>query len=419
MSAVREVIKRSLPSVARKALIAARDKLAPPPLEAIVLHDYQALVDPSPRPRFNLVLPSVNPAWAFGGVTTAIDVFLEIGRRTGVDLRIVLDDFGPVDRSVVDARAVRAGIEPSVIDILGRTAEVPPLEVRAGDVFMPQNWWTALNIRRVVAEQPQRFGGPIAPYVYIVQDYEPAFYPFSSTHMAARAALDPRQPAWAVFNTGELYGYVAAQGHKADRAYVFEPKLSDGLRPFLARAKPPKEKRILVYGRPQIPRNCYPALERALKAWTARFPEFADWEVVSAGLPHPPLPIGHGRAMRSLGKLSLDDYAQLLMTTGVGLSLMASPHPSYPPLEMAHFGVRTVTNTYANKDLGGSHQNIFSAPDIMPDTLADGLGQACRMVQDDPMAGWAAKSLRPSFLEPGPYAFLDELAADLKRLVWR
>ncbi len=40
---------------------------------------------------------------------------------------------------------------------------------------------------------------------------------------------------------------------------------------------------MLVYGRPAAPLNCFPALVMGLRAWTERYPSFADWSVVSAG----------------------------------------------------------------------------------------------------------------------------------------
>ena len=55
--------------------------------------------------------------------------------------------------------------------------------------------------------------------------------------------------------------------------------------------------------------------------------------------------------MRALGKLDLDAYGSLLRESAVGLSLMVSPHPSYPPLDMAHLGLRVVTNGFGPKDL--------------------------------------------------------------------
>lgn len=157
-------------------------------------------------------------------------------------------------------------------------------------------------------------------------------------------AYEPECRYWAVINSHELYQYFIQQGHHCEKTYVFEPKLSVSMRPFVNNVQPSKERRILVYGRPSWPRNCFPAIERGLNIWAQKYPEFSDWEVVSAGQEHRVYKFGPGRSMRSLGKLPLEDYARLLQTTAVGLSLMCSPHPSYPPLEMAHFGVRTITN---------------------------------------------------------------------------
>ena len=256
------------------------------------------------------------------------------------------------------------------------------------------------------------------PLLYPIQEYEPLFYPMSSTQMMARAAFDAPWPCWGLFNSGELHGFFEAQGHRVARAFVFEPRLSPALRPFLGGEPPVKQRRILVYGRPSIPRNCFPAVEKGLRRWVALHPEFAQWDVVSAGLAHRPVPLGAGRAMRSLGKLPLDEYAAWLRGSAVGISLMASPHPSYPPLEMAHFGLRTITNSYANKDLAQSHPNIISVPDIAPDTLADALAAACAAFDAAPEAGWQAATRRPSFLDTNPMGFLDEVADALRREVW-
>jgi hypothetical protein len=419
MTSLRETLKRALPPQMREAVIEARRRLAAPPLEEIVLHAYDLRAEPSATPRLSLVIPDVAPAKAFGGVTTGLDIVFEVGKRTGADLRVILDDFGrDVDRSVVDKRARAAGVDPSEVEVVARAREVPTIGVRPSEVFCTFNWWTTLNVRGLIEAQHRAFGGPRTPLIYLVQEYEPGGYPFSSTHMMARLALDSRGPSWGVFNSSELASFVEAQGHKMTRAFVFEPRLSPSLRPFLAGEPPVKARRILVYGRPQVERNCFPAVEKALRLWAERYPEFCAWEVVSAGMPHPPAPIGRGRAMTSLGMLSLEDYAARLRTSAVGLSLMSSPHPSYPPLEMAHFGLRTVTNAYAHKDLALSHPNIISSPDISPETIAAALAQACRDFEADPGRGWRAVSGRPSFLEAGPPSCVDELALALRGEVW-
>jgi hypothetical protein len=414
MPQFRELAKRHMPVFARDLVIGMRERLSAPPLEDIVLHDYQAVVDAETRPRLSLIIPSIAADKAFGGVTTGVDVFLEIGKRTGADLRIILDDFEHrIDRSLVDKRAKDLALDPEKIEIVPRLTDTPRIGIRATDIFMSYNWWATLNIRSVVRQQHNYFGGAPRPYLYLIQEYEPLFYPFSSTHMLARLAFEPRWPCWGIFNSAYLYEYFHAQGHRVERAFVFEPRLSTGLRPFLADGSPVKKRRILVYGRPGAARNCFPAVVKGLTAWSERYPEFSEWEVLSAGLPHKPVRFGPNRVMQSLGKLPLDRYGQVLRTSAIGLSLMSSPHPSYPPLEMAHFGIRTITNRYANKDLAAAHENILSIDDIAPETIADALASACNGFNLSPEAGWRGRTHVPSFLSAAPFEFLDNIAREL------
>ncbi len=416
---LREIIKRALPDPLRQAAIRAREWAAAPPLEDIALHEYAFVADPAGGRRLNLVIPHVEPGMAFGGIATGIELLLGIGGRTGAELRILLDEFGPLqDRSVVEKAARAAGIDPGAIEIVPRTEWVPRVGVRRGDVFMGFHSWIVLNLVPLLREQQRRFGGAAMPLLYPIQEYEPLFYPMSSTHMMARAAFDLDWPCWGIFNSHELHGYFLAQGHRVAREFVFEPQLSAALRPFLASGAPEKARIVLVYGRASIPRNCFPALVKGLRRWAERYPQYAGWEVVSAGLPHRPVPFASGRAMRSRGKLPLPAYAALLRESAVGVSLMASPHPSYPPLEMAHFGVRTITNGFTGKDLSASHPNIVSVRDIGGDTLADALAECCAAFEAAPGAAWGQASLRPSFLETAPYPCLDAIAGALRAEVW-
>lgn len=62
--------------------------------------------------------------------------------------------------------------------------------------------------------------------------------------------------------------------------------------------------------------------------------------------------------------MSLEEYKELLPGFDVGISLMMSPHPSLPPLEMAAAGLMVVTNIFANKtaeSLKGISPNIIPA----------------------------------------------------------
>ena len=166
MPQFREIFKRALPDFAREAVVRLRDRLAAPPYEDIVLHDYEFAPDPDNRPRLSLVLPSILPKMAFGGVTTGIEILLEIGKRTGADLRILLDDFArTTDTSVVQKCARDVGYDPERIEIVPRTQWSPRIAVRPGDVFYSYSAWTTLNIEALLREQHRAFGGAPKPYM--------------------------------------------------------------------------------------------------------------------------------------------------------------------------------------------------------------------------------------------------------------
>ncbi len=420
MASIRATLKRFAPPAARQAVALARAKftdLALPPQEQVVLHDYQLAPDPTPGGRLTLVLPNVAPQYIFGGVATGVDFLFATARALGVRPRLVVDEFGDrSDFSYVASVGSRHALKIEDIEFVSRNAIVQPLSVRERDLFIAFNWWVALNLRGLIRQQDQHFAAlRPRPLIYIFQEYEPAFYRMSSTHMMARAALDGRDRTFGVFNSNELHSYFRAQGHAFEREFVIPLRMSKSLKAALRGADAQKDKTILVYGRPNIPRNCFPAVVEGLKAFVDRYPRYRDWSLESAGSDHKPVDLGAGKVLAPLGKLPLDRYARKLESAGVGLSLMASPHPSYPPLEMAHFGVRTVTNRYACKDLSKAHENILSIDDVLPETIADALARQCGAVVADPEGGWRSRSMLPDYLSDDAYPFLPELVVAIQK----
>jgi hypothetical protein len=71
------------------------------------------------------------------------------------------------------------------------------------------------------------------------------------------------------------------------------------------------------------------------------------------------------------------DYAALAGTADVGLCLMSSVHPSYPPLDFAASGAVVVTNRWgAKQDLSAYSDNILLGDldrEAMVATLAEGI----------------------------------------------
>lgn len=146
------------------------------------------------------------------------------------------------------------------------------------------------------------------------------------------------------------------------------------------------------------------------------YEDAGSWSIVSVGQAHPPIELGRGVTLTSRGKLSLEAYGLLLAESAIGISLMISPHPSYPPLEMAQLGLLVLTNRFDGKDLATWHTNIESLEEDSADGLARQLAVLCRAIEADPARGANGRSSRPAYLSDEPqFGFAEEVAAILRQ----
>ena len=405
MSALRDLAKRFAPRGLVRKLEPLRDFLNGPGIETYVLRDYGFRADDTTRPRLTLIIPSLSAKEAFGGVTTCLDVLEALADQVDADIRILTEAaYDPADCALGDAMRARTRVESLAGDFV--------ISTRQHEMFIAYNWWISINIEPVIGAQSAHFNQPRLPKIYLMQEYEPHFYEFSSAHLYANYAFNNSGgPMWGIFNASEFHAFYKMQGNQCDQAFVFEPRMAPRIRAFADDLKAEEKKRkILVYGRPGIPRNCFTILKAGLELWARDHGAGKDWEIVSAGMKHADIDLGNGHAIRSLGKLSLEEYGTLLRETSVGISLMASPHPSYPPLEMAHFGIRTISNAYACKDLTKRHENITSLADILPRTLAMTLAEEIAAAETDPGAALRAQSHMPDYLSDAPIDCIASLA---------
>lgn len=409
----REALKRWAPDSVVSVVRTLRQTINGPAIEDVVLRPFTFVPEDSTRPRLNLVLPSLSARAAFGGVATGLDLFFDLAaalcRYEDFSLRMIVEKPTPRNDDVLARRSEseRGLLRNVEIIHTGAQAAIP---TRPSDFFIAFNWWANLNIRPLIRQQASHYGNEQKPLLYLFQEYEPHFYAFSSAHMYAMEALRNSDKLFAVINSSELAEYTAAQGHTFTRSFVFEPKLPIGLSSCLnPEPAPERERLIFVYGRPSVIRNCFSIVRESLREFVSKHPQFGDWRFISAGEPHDRIPLGNGRHLESAGKLSLEGYGNLLNRASVGLSLMSSPHPSYPPLEMAHFGLLTLTNRYAHKDLSRYHENIMSLPDIMPQTVAGELANACTRFEKDPTIGAKGRALVDSYRNPDRFECLPQL----------
>jgi len=335
--------------------------------------------------RINLFIPALSSQHVFGGIETALQVF-DVLRHHFDHVRIIVTDeaspeplsgayYGqwpiialdsdPLDQSHIVAAGSRWG---------------KTLPVHAQDYFMATAWWTAHNAFSILAWQQRQH--PLIDrrrLVYLIQDFEPGFYPWSTRYMLAQATYTESERTIAVINSHWLADYLLVQGHRFSVQKVLHPQLHPKListRNSLEHFQ--KEKLLLVYGRPRTDRNAFALIVAALCLWVKGYPAASEWQVLSAGEHFAPIELGQGCQLKSVGKLGIDAYASLLSRSAVGLSLMISPHPSYPPLEMAAFGVRVVTNGFANKDLSRLSSFLTSVDQPGPASLCQALSGLVR-----------------------------------------
>jgi hypothetical protein len=340
----------------------------------------------SERPRLTLLTPTVNPGQIFGGVATALKLFNELADQLGdaFDRRIVTTeaDIAPEGYASFPDYAARAFFQsrddlPRVlVDANDRTGG--RLDLRAGDVFVATAWWTANLAHELIADQ-KVFFGKAPPLVYLIQDDEPYFYGWSSKYALAEAAYHKGSNTLAIINSEELFEAMIAK-YRFRQALFMPYRLNARINEVLAPR--PRERRIVVYGRPTVSRNAFEIICEALFQWQQSEPILASrWRIISLGeafderwkVPVQNMEIG--------GKASLEEYADHLNRAAVGISLMISPHPSYPPLEMAEAGVLTITNKYESKDLSRRFPEIISIERVDPQLLADAIGAAVRAAE--------------------------------------
>lgn len=374
------------------------------------------------RVRLNLVIMTLDSGMGWGGQATLLELFESMAPHFESARIVVRDRTTPAQVARFPGFRLVSPAEDSdeprqVVSTAG--PEARSLAVGSKDIFMSSHWTDSYFIRkRIVPWQAREFDQAPRPMVYVIQDYEPGFYAWSSHYVLARGTYDVPEPAVAVFNTGLLRDYFREQKHTFSREYSFEPKLNAGLRAYHSReGSPPKKRQILVYGRPWTPRNAFTLMVAGLRSWRARYPDAGRWKIISAGVRHQDIDLGGGVAIESVGKLSMERYAQFLMESGLGISLMISPHPSYPPLEMAHFGIRVLTNHFANKDITRLHDNIDSVEDLSPESIGDHLIALCERFEADPEAGYRGESRMPHYLDDSPvFPFIDDLVGDIATL---
>lgn len=320
-----------------------------------------------------LIVPTWEKNSFFGGLSTALSIFNKITSELNYNKKIIVLSGKYDPTTTYQAKGIFAtGSKQNLFFV----SESKKINISRNEIFMCTFWTTAIVGLNLLKNQKKYFGVKNRSILYLIQDFEPGFYPWSGEFYLAAHTYDQPDEVTAVFNSKILYDYFKLNNYHFSNEIFFDPALNNNLRKYLKLNNSKRKKQILIYGRPSTPRNAFNIIRSALEIWAEQFPQSREWKIISLGETFKPISV-KDTSIVSLGKVSLEKYAKEMLHSYAGISLMMSPHPSYPPLEMSTFGVKTITNTFANKDLVGFNSNIISLKDATPENIAKKLTEIC------------------------------------------
>ncbi|MDG2528795.1 glycosyltransferase [Caulobacter endophyticus] len=339
----------------------------------------------SDQPMINVLLPAVRMASMSGGPNTVLNLAYRLA-KVGFGIRIIATDIPLIDDldQVWEHIQSISGVNQRLahVEIVDGTDRSRPFGIGAKDIFFATAWWTAQMAKHASALVGR-------PFIYMVQDFEPILYPASSHYAMALETYDVEHIP--VINTQLLRDFLTDNdiGRYRDpafaaRAISFEPSLDRTV--FHPQDAKREKRRLLFYARPTTgARNLFEVGVAALQQALATGDLSAqNWEFIGMGEAFTPVRLGHGGMLECAPWLGFDAYAEQMRKSDILLSLMMSPHPSYPPLEMAACGGVVVTNTYANKSadrMAEISSNILAVePSI--DGVAAALAKAVDLLED-------------------------------------
>ncbi len=307
----------------------------------------------------NWYLPHFDSAF-YGGIMTILRLAAHLHETDGVRQRILIcgrSDPQTIARKIAEAFPVLHGIEVRTLDSQSAIETIPP-----ADYSVATLWTTAYTLLKV-NNTGRKF--------YMIQDYEPLFYPAGSTF--AQAELTYRFGFYGIANTRSLYNIYTREYD--GRAVVLSPNIDTTVfypGPDLRTDGP---LRLFYYARPGMPRNCFEIAVAALRLVKKQLGERV--QIICAGQTWRPSDFGLDGVIQMIGMLPYAETGDLYRSCHVGLAMMMSKHPSYLPFEMMGCGTLVVANrNAANTWLLRDRENCLIAEptaSCLAETLIDAL----------------------------------------------
>lgn len=331
-----------------------------------------------PKARINLVTDSVNRGSLFGGVGTAIILSALLAKRRGAQLRVVTrtepaDAEGFAQVLACNGVEFDGEVEFDYVAVGDQQARLPICD---GDRFLTTSWWTTACVLGSI---------PGKRVDYLLQEDERMFYPHGDDRLRCNEILK-RRDIRILINTELLYRHLmeTGLGHLHENATWFEPAFPEAMFSRNPAQKEGGKRRLFFYARPNNLRNLfYRGLEVLDKAVTEKLITPDDWEVVMVGKDVPVVMLGGILKPQVLPTMGWKAYGEFTKSVDLGFCLMGTPHPSYPPLDLAASGAVVLTNKFGRKDDLRKYSDNIICSELRVSALLDGLQMAVARAQDD------------------------------------
>lgn len=305
----------------------------------------------------NWFIPGMDSPF-YGGINTAFRIADHLARQHGVANRFVVAGVGPEPyiRAAIAAAFPRLADAEIVFLPSHEDVDAAP----EADAAIATLWTTAYQVARAPGMR-RKF--------YLVQDFEPIFYPASTQYALAEESY--RLGLYGICNTANLGNIY--QRRYGGHAMSFQPAVDTSVFHARGRAEsdPAAPPNLFVYARPGHWRNCWELASVALDELKRRLGDRV--RIVSAGSWAMPGESDHLPFIRHLGLLDYRATGELYRRCDMGLVLTVSEHPSYLPLELMACGAVPVAfDNPAGHWLLQDGENSILTPRTV-DGLADGL----------------------------------------------
>jgi hypothetical protein len=332
--------------------------------------------------RINIVTDSIRKESLFGGVATALILATLFANKYQIPLRIVTretesspDDFANFLKLM--NIAIPENVEYYSDYDRNSAGRYSGIETSDKDIYLSTSWWTTkvvdgINFRK--------------DFFYILQEVESFFYPSGDEQILCAATLLNKNVKY-IINSKLLYDYYSQNNHDnviRNGAY-FEPAFPSSI------YSPKKDEKVnmknkyklFFYARPNNSRNMFYTGIRILEdAISAGIIKEDEWDIYFAGSNIEPIKFSNGIKSISLGQMNWTQYAEFIKNIDLGLCLMSTPHPSYPPLDIAASGGVVLTNKFLNKQSLYYSDNIICS-DIDTPSILDGFSKAVILAKDN------------------------------------